>query len=285
MYTFRFNPVFHQWVLLGGPVTMEERIEGAHFTDIGKSRDFGAIIHPRQPFLLEPPAAKPFHQEKGLAFASKPPVGEYEILLYKGYKEFFAWDETTWETWFKLVQIRIRQFQHNPHLHHVHLVLHTSALESVEPYQRVGDLIATSHPVVGMMGELSVELAEKLHEKESVFHLLDDKYGRLYVPSAPLQEREIWYLPAQYQPGVDHVQETGRKHFARVMETLLKHLHAEYPYDHYVLVLHTALAGSEKDTTWWLQMYRDEGGVPSPLPTHGLPELFMRELRFSLKNR
>src|SRR5262249_16661097 len=145
MYTFRFNPVFEQWVMVGGPVVAPRSLKPADLLDVGRRDGFQAASYPRQPFILEPPRT-PHELETSLLYQEQPPVGEYELLLYKQVPDFFSWDTAHWEAWLSLVQQRLCQALLNPHLHYVQLVLHTSALESIEGYQRVGDLIVTSHP-------------------------------------------------------------------------------------------------------------------------------------------
>lgn len=282
MYTFRFNPVFGKWVMLGGAVHQPHPITDAHILDVGKDDDLMAASYPRQPFLIEPPAGKPFHVHEDQLFASQPPVGEYELLLYKGATNLFSWNSKQWEAWLNLVQHRLRQLHHNPYLHYVHVTLHTQSLDSAPPYARVGDIIAASHQLVGLSTPMDTELADKIADKESVFTIIEDDNGRLYVPSAPLYEKEVWFIPTHYHPGFEQTSKEERRDLAQVLAVLIRQLKLEHPHEEYILDLHTALAGHHEETTWWLQIYRAESGVPSVLPIRALPEAFVQHIRYLL---
>ena len=281
MYTFRFNPLCEQWVILGGPVFAAQQITEAHLLDTDKKNDFVAAAFPKSPFIMDPPTAKHLVPDP-LVHASQPPVGEYELLLYRGDKQFYARGVKEWEKWLLLLQQRLSGFQHNPHLHFINVSLHTQALESVEQYQRVGDVIATSHPVSGVPRVLDVELAEKIHKKESLFALIDDIRGRLYVPSAPLYDKEVWFIPAKYRSSIAHIDASERTHLAAILAALFSSLKKEHPHEEYVLTIHTNLIKPAKEVTWWLQLYRAEPGVASPLPVRRLPEAFVQQLRYLL---
>lgn len=284
MFTFRYNPVFRQWVILGKP-SAANPLKPTHFLDVGKSDDFTAAAYPRDCFIIEPPS-KPhskFGDSENLVFASQPPVGEYELLLYKGDEEPFFWKTALWSRWLALIQQRIRQIHHNPYLHYLHFTLSTSALTSVPSYLRVGDLIATSHPVCGTNPVLDVELADKLRQKENIFTVVDSGYGCLHVPSAPLYNKEVWYVPQIYRSGFEQIESKERERLAKVLTVLLRRLHLNYPDDHYVINIHSALAAPELESTWWLQIYKEDLNA-LPLTVRALPENFVQALHTMLKD-
>jgi hypothetical protein len=278
MFTFRFNPLFKQWVMVGGAVVTPQQIGAANLLDVGAGNGFQAASYPRQPFILEP---KGETAEPGsLMHREEPAVGEYELLLYQGEQHFFSWDVAHWEHWLSLLQHRLRQLHHNPYLHFASVSLSTSALASVENYQRVGDLIAASHPLHGFLPLLSSELAERLQRKEPDFALFDDDRGRLYVPPAPLHDQEVWYLPATLSPGIDGLGAADRHQVAVVLSRLMHALHEEFPHRSYRMHLATELGGSQNDGTWWIQIYAE--GPERALTVRTLPEAFLTKLALIL---
>ena len=277
MHTFRFNPVFRQWVLLGTSYAATPHIEKGHLLDVGRKGSLVAATHPRQPFLLEPSASSKDHDD--LLYSGHSPVGEYELLLSTDKDPFYTWDAKAWEAWLELAQIRVGQARHNPHLHHVNLTVHTGVAEAVEGgYQRVGDLIATSHPLCGFATLIDREMAAKMRVKENIFVVRDDADGTLIVPSAPLHQHEVWYLPKEARGSFADIAKKERKSLAKVLSLLLQELKAAYPHEEFLLSFHTALLGSDLEHTWWLQIHRAEVGVESPLAVQALPELFVRKL-------
>ena len=283
MYTFRFNPVFDQWVMLGGAVAAPHQLSDAHILtkDGSKKREFLAAVYPRQPFLLEPPDTHKNHHDS-LLYAEHPAVGEYELLLHKGKKKFFNWEAAEWMSWLDLVQQRLLQAQHNPYIHYVNLTFHSSALESIEGYQRVGDLIATSHPIAGMVGVLDREIAQKLEKKEHLFTIWSGDQGRIYIPSAPLQEKELWYIPAEYQASFERVESEACAELAEVLAHVFNRLHAEYPDEAYVLRLYSQVVGKQEEATWWIQIFKEESQLGGALLVHSLPEAFVQQLKHLL---
>jgi hypothetical protein len=281
MYTFRFNPVFKQWVMVGGVVLSPRTVTSAHLLDIGKTRDFVAATYPRQPFILEPgkPLAKTEHGE--MLYEQQPPIGEYELLLYTGEREFFFWEKEQWEGWLTLLFKRIRQLHHNPLLHYVYPTLHTSALDSVEGFSRVGDLIASSHPLLGFLPSLENELADRIRTREKIFTVIDDERGQLYVPSAPLHEHEIWYIPAEHTSAIDNSSSATRAHCAEIMALLMGKLHDEFPHYSYILNVGTSMAGVGEKSTWWIQIHADIAET-SILPIRTVPEGFLQRVRLIL---
>jgi len=280
MHTFRYNPAAKRWVLLGEPLPHQLAVGEAHRLE-GKRRDlFFAATYPQSPFDLEPgehigaPAG-------GLLYAERPPVGEYEVLLYAGSEPVMIWREGEWEAWARLVQERLLQLYRNPHLHYVDVVLRTATQGTAEPYLRAGDLVATSHPLAGHQDELTAELAEKLAEREQAFIVHADAHGTLLAASAPTLPDELWYLPRTAHPGFERATAAQCRALAEVLAGILPRLRAAAE-AHFTVRLHTSLA-PHSDLTWWIQIYRD---VPmhaaDPLPLQRLPELLVKELRETL---
>jgi len=277
MHTFRFNPVFQQWVLLGTSYAATPVIEKGNLLDVGRGKKFAAASHPRQPFILEPDGKSKDHED--LLYAGKPPVGEYELLLYAGKDPLYTWDHKEWDGWLQLTQQRISQARRNPHLHYVSLSINTGGLKKVEgDWQRVGDLIATSHPVCGMTTLIDHEIAEKILAKEGIFAVKQDAHGALLVPSAPTHQHEVWYLPAAAGASLADIDGKGRASLAKVLAPLMVELKAAYPHEEFLLTFHTALLASSSHHMWWLQVHQ-AGNEDSPLPLRPLPELFVRKLR------
>lgn len=276
MYTFRFNPVFNQWVLLGEQMPQALALLPAH--TLMRQGDFLVASYPRQPFLLDPPTQKKHHAQD-LAYAAQPAVGEYEIIVYTGKKELWQWVAEEWEAWTLVVAERLRQLHLNPHLHFVSLNLHTSALNTLgDATQRVGDLVATSHPLAGMEPQMTQDLLVKLVEKEKLFVVQHKKHGALYVPSAPTQHQEVWYLPVDAQGGFEDTPAAGRKTVAEALAALMTTLHTEFPTEQYIIRLHTAMAGMGKEMSWWLQIFQ-ENHTEGALVVHRNPEHLVYLLR------
>jgi len=277
MHTFRFNPVFKQWVLLGTSYAATPTITKNNLLDVGRNGKFVAANHPRQPFLLEPSNQK---DHSDLVYAGESPVGEYELMLYEGKDPLFVWGAKEWEGWLNLVQRRLLQLQHNPHLHYVHLTVDTGMLKAVDgDFQRVGDLIAASHPLCGMSTLLDREMADKIRHKEQIFTVQEDGYGTLIVPSAPTRQHEVWYLPMVSRSSLARLDPAERKALARTLSVLVGELKAAYPHEEFNLSFHTDLLGNQPEQLWWLQVHQTEPGVESPLPVRALPELFVRKLQ------
>lgn len=276
MYTFRFNPLFKAWVVLGAPGRHEVDLSKAQL--LGSERDrFVAAHNPNQPFVLDPPgkkaaAAPMLHEER-------PALGEYELLLHRGHGTLSRWKAKEWEGWLHLVQQRLRHAHHNPHLHHVRVSFHTGWMNTVgNEFARVGELIMTSHPVAGEVPLLEYELVEKLRTKERTYVLHDATDGLLYAPSAPLFEKEVWYVPVRQGSSITDAPSASRSHTADALALLFTALHAEWPEEHFVIELHTALVGGQEDVTWWLRVYQDARRVPATLTVLPLPEQFIRKL-------
>lgn len=283
MHTFRFNPVFNQWVLLGGPVVAPLDLKESHLLDVGRKDGFSAATYPRQPFILEP-TRNHDKVDKALLYTSQPPVGEYELLLYSGEETPFAWHAKDWDHWLSLLQQRLLQAHHNPYLHFAYFSFHTRALESIAGYQRVGDLIMTSHAIAGSPDPFSTEIADKLRSKEDLFIVEETPVGDLYVPSAPLYNREVWFIPKQYRIGVESIEKEEREGIAHLLSTLFKALHGEFPETPFTLTLHTNMANMADDATWWLQIHEAETTSMSSLTVRPLPEAFVQHLHFLLEH-
>ena len=281
MNTFRFNPVFNQWVLLGAPTSQTFEITDRHILDIGKTEHFVAATIPRQPFLLDPPTRR--NEVDDLLYKSQPPLGEAEVLLYKGEKSFDEWTVREWDGWLMLLQQRLMQVYHNPHLHFAQFTFSPQYLDTVGPeFLRVGELISTSHQVAGSSLAFTAELLEKLRQKEDAFIVLHTDGGDIYVPSAPLFEKEAWILPTNVQPSFEAIEKEERSDFAHMLKTLFMALHTEFPSVPFVLTLHTALEGMSPETTWWMQIHQKDNGTVSSIGSRPLPEAFARHLEFAL---
>lgn len=281
MYTFRFNPVCEQWVLLGTPVPTDLSIKPSHLLDVGKRDGFMAATYPRQPFILD--AERPKQHSPDRLYADQQPVGEYELLLAEHQQPFFKWQAAQWEAWLSLVQQRIVQFHHNPQLHYLYLALDTGALDTAgKNYQRVGDLVAVSHPVFGEDLVMTAELAEKICARESIYTVAENEYGRLQVPSAPLHEHEAWYIPKRQVSGIEQLTKQERKALAETLADFMAVVHDEWPEDRYLLTLHTSLAAKHRDLLWWVQIHKKTGDLGA-LPVRPLPERFVRDLALRFK--
>ena len=279
MHTFRYNPVAKQWVLLGDALPHELRVSEAHRLDAHQPGPFFAASYPESPFQLEPGEALG-RPAGSLLYAERPPVGEYELLLYGGAEPIALWRAQEWEGWLRLVQQRLSQLYHNPHLHYATVSLRTGLQHTAQPYLRAGDLVASSHPVSGQTAELSAELAGRLAEREQAFILHADRFGTLLAASAPTLADELWYLPATAHPGFETQSKEARHALAETLASLMSRLRTSER--HYAIRLHTSLQASS-DLTWWLQIYHDMPmHAAEALPLQRLPELLVRELREEL---
>lgn len=282
MYTFRFNPVFKQWVALGEPLPKSVSIKEAHWIHPAPpAADFQAAVFPRQPFVLEPERVR----EGALLYPEHSPTGEYELLTYRGSVAFKDWDELQWRGWLLLLADRVRRLHMNPHLHFVTLKLATKAVGTIKDVQRVGDLIAASHPLAGLSVPIERDLIVRLMEREKLFVLHRDKEGALYVPTAPLHRQELWYLPDSHAAGIEALSSAGRDHVAAMLTYVFGALHHEFPKADWLLTVHTAMAGSERDDSWWIQIHQDISGENTPLPLTPLPERFALTMKHLLAHR
>lgn len=280
MHTYRFNPVFRQWALLGTPVSHELTLEPAHLLHSGSRGDFLAAVNPKQPFVMDPPSQ---HGTAHALYHEHPPVGEYELLLYGGRKTLADWGQEEWEQWLELLQKRTLHLHHNPHLHHVEFAFHTAWQATVgTEYQRVGDLVATSHAVAGSAPHLEHELVAKVRHAERGYILHDGDDGMIYAPSAPLHEKEVWYIPAHQESAFDRVDTVTRAHAAQALALLFKALLSEWPQNQFVLELHTSFADRRDDATWWIHIYQEVRQTPATLNVLPLPEKFVRDLAYLL---
>jgi hypothetical protein len=284
MHTYRFNPVFNRWVLLGGPVAAPLELKESHFLDVGRKDGFSAATYPRQPFLLEPPARRAEKIDDALLYPSQAPVGEYELLLYSGEKTPFEWTSKEWSQWLTLLQQRLLQFHLNPYLHFAYFNFHTKAIGSIEGYLRVGDLIATSHAIAGSPDPFSTEIANKLRKREELFVVEETPVGDLYVPSAPLHNREVWFIPKTYRTGIEQIEKNEREGLATILHTLMTALSKEFEEVPFCITIHTNMANMADDATWWLQVYQDDMGTLGDLNVRPLPEAFVQHLHFLLKH-
>lgn len=245
--------------------------------DVGRTEMLVAAVHPRQPFILEPD--KKSHDHSDLVYAGQPPVGEYEFLLYRGHDPLTSWDAEAWEQWLNLAIQRLRQLQRNPHLGYAYLSINTAVQHSLSGWLRVGDLVATSHPVNGVSVLIDRELAAKIAKKEALFIVRETGHGMVIVPSAPTHDNEVWYFPKVMRPLVHGISKEEKQELAETLSVLARELKTAFTHQEFTFTFHTDLVGDHQESSWWLQIYRSEAGVESPVPLRGLPELFVSKLR------
>ena len=275
MHMFRYNPLFKTWVMIGSPISNALSVTQAHILTNGKSNGFVAATHPRHPFLLDPETKKVQPASERL-YKDNPALGDYELLLYSGSQDFWEWDTKTWQNWILLVQQRLIQSYHNPHLHYAQFSFSTSDLDSIKGFQRVGDLVLTSHPLqeVPMLTE---ELTHKILSKELDYVIHQDGFGALYVPSAPTEDGEVWYLPQPQSPQIDSIGKDQRLATARILHKLFTALHHEYPSSQHVLHIYTYLSNSNEDISWFIRIHK-KTEKPGVVPVHSAPEFFAQKL-------
>jgi galactose-1-phosphate uridylyltransferase len=276
MNTYRFNPVFNQWVLLGSPVASTIEVTERHLLDVGRGSGFVAATLPRQPFIVDPPKAR---KDDDFLYQPQPPVGEAEVFLYEDEAAFFEWSPAEWGAWIRFVGMRLRQVYHNPHLHFVSLTLSTGALASAGPaYQRVGDLAATSHPIAGAPAVLNEVLLGKLLKVEDAFIVQANDAAVVYVPSAPLNDKEAWVLPTHPVASFEKITATDALGLSETLASLFGALKDAYPEERWLMTVHTTLDGMSEDATWWIQVHAREHEMSAPLMVRPLPEAFARYL-------
>ncbi|MBU6389481.1 hypothetical protein KGQ71_03120 [Patescibacteria group bacterium] len=279
MYTVRFNPLFHQWVLVGPPLAGEQRqLRAGQLTQEKKGSDFLVAAIPNQPFVLDP-ADRPIPGNEKRLFREQPAVGEYELMLYQGKTPFFEWGKREWAGWLTLLHQRIRQFHYNPHLHYLTAIFQTVDLRSVDGYQRVGDLLATEYPLGERLPGVPAGLVEKLREGESEFFLHRGERGGLYVPSAALLPQEVWYLPESETVGIEEISPEERADTAAALSALFGALHAAYPKEQYRMTVCTQMADVEARASWWIRIHADREDAGQTVSIQSRPELFLRRLR------
>lgn len=280
MHTYRFNPVFRHWVLLGTPVSHELKIGAAHLLHSGSKSDFLAAVNPEQPFVMDPPSA---HGTATALHSEQAPVGEYEILLYGGSHALKSWGSKEWAAWLELLQKRVLHLHNNVHVAHCQFAFHSGWLDSVgDEYRRVGDLVATSHPIAGSAPLLEHELVTKLRQAERGYILHDGPDGVIYAPSAPLFEKEVWYIPADQDGAFERAEAQTRLHTAEALALVMKGMLKEWPHEHFVVELNTALVNKSADATWWIRIYQEAKRIPATLTVLPLPEKFVRDLSYLL---
>lgn len=280
MHTYRFNPVFKRWVMVGPTIPERIIVKSAHLLSIGKIGNFEAASHPKDPFLLDPENRGP----SGLArlFVDHQPLGEYELVLYKSKHDFWEWDAKIWHNWLQVVQQRIIQAYHKPRLNHVDISLNTALLDTIQGYQRAGDVVFTSHKLFENP-ELGQEMAKKIIQKESLYILHEDGFGAVYVPSAPTEELEVWYMPKQGSR-LEACGKSERMANARILQKLVSGLHEEYPKNQFHLHIYTTIVEDNTDSLWWIRIHK-VSSLERSLPIQASPEGFLKKLALSGKFR
>lgn len=279
MHTFRFNPLFKHWVVLGNHVPHTIRIERGHLLHSGEKGQFVAATNPRQPFIIDKPSVQ---GSVSMLHREEPAVGEYELMLYQGDRELRDWRVEEWDSWLSLLRARVLSLHANPLLHHLTITFHSSHLKTVEGYARVGDVIATSHPVAGAAPLIEHELIQKLREKERGYILHDGPDGFMYAPSAPLMEKEVWYVAPHQHGAFDRVDREERMHTAEALALLTRAYLHEWPTMHLAIEVHTSFGSSPSDSSWWIRVYEEEALTPATVVVRPLPEKFIRDLSYLL---
>lgn len=275
MHTFRYNPVFGQWVMLGSSLPSIKEIKKVNILSNGQSKGFLAAEYPKNPFLLEETAHS---GSSDRIFADQAPLGEYELFLYEGRQDFWEWDTKQWNNWLLLLQQRLIQAHQNPNVHHANVTLQTEAVDSIKEYQRVGDLILTSHPL-HKTPKIDQSQVEKIQEKEPLYVLHEDGFGMVYVPSAPTEDQEVWYLPKSGAQ-IEKCSANERLATSRILYKLFSGLHHEYSRNQYHLHVYTSMTASNEDHLWWIRIHKKPVATEL-LPIQVRPEPFVRTLALS----
>lgn len=279
MHSLRYNPLTGRWMLLGGQLEHSLHVTSAHQLEIGKNPHFLAANHPKSPFAMEPSDKPPL--ATGLLYAPELPVGEYELLLHQGQEEVAQWSAAHWEAWIMLLQHRLLQAHRNPYLQHVRFLFDSAKQTSTLPHRRVGDLIVTRQPLVPDQA-ISIELVDSLLEREPAFIVAHDKFGTLYVPSAPSFADELWYLPKSLQPDFSAVHGPSRTALAETLRLIMRMLGVAHLQFEWVIEIHTLLGAKDRERSWWLQLYREPHANQLPLAIQRLPETYVQQLRYAL---
>ena len=266
-------------MLLGGQLEHSLHVTSAHQLEIGKNPHFLAANHPKSPFAMEPSDKPPL--ATGLLYAPELPVGEYELLLHQGQEEVAQWSAAHWEAWIMLLQHRLLQAHRNPYLQHVRFLFDSAKQTSTLPHRRVGDLIVTRQPLVPDQA-ISIELVDSLLEREPAFIVAHDKFGTLYVPSAPSFADELWYLPKSLQPDFSAVHGPSRTALAETLRLIMRMLGVAHLQFEWVIEIHTLLGAKDRERSWWLQLYREPHANQLPLAIQRLPETYVQQLRYAL---
>jgi hypothetical protein len=255
----------------------EVKISPAHLLHSGVKGDFIAAVNPSHPFVMDPPSQ---HGRAVSLVQEHAPVGEYELLLYKKDKPLVQWGKHEWAQWLGLLQTRLTHMHQNPHLHHVQVSMHTGWVGTVgDEYHRVGDVIATSHPIAGGVPLLEWEIINKLRKSERGYVIHDGEDGMMYAPSAPLFAKEVWYMPAEHVR-LEQLTTNGREHAAEALALLMGGLCREWSQDNFVLEVHTVLGPQAADATWWIRIYQEERRATGAFTVLPLPEKFVRDLSY-----
>lgn len=273
MYSLRYNPVFKQWVLVGPPVLPFEEITESQLLTVGKGYHFIAASYPRH--ILQPDFDDVKREHRpDMLHLEHPPVGEYDLLLYAGEKGFWEWGSEQWGHWLVLLQNRVAQMHKNLNIRHLHIELRTSQLNSIQEYQRVGDVIGTTHPIQERQPELDNDLLDRLRQEE-LFAIFLGETGWLYAPSAPLEEKELWYLPYIAHSGIEKAGEAVRGELAKVMAQLMRKLHGEWPDEDYRIIIYSNLAHQTDQLCWWVRIHKEQPHIHPSLPVTLAPEGFV----------
>ena len=278
MHTYRYNPVYKAWYLIGAPIVEPEKISEGMLYAPNKG-DFVAASYPREVFVMEPPKKKEYQVDHhDLLHLSQPPVGEYDLLLYRKEADFWHFTSKHWEKLLELLQLRIMAAQQNVHIQYLDFTINTALLYSFQGYLRVGDLVSSSHQIFEDSEVITGELLNKL-KKETLFSIRDDVTGWVYVPSAPKYCKEVWYI-ANKAGGFEGAE---KKELAAFLAKLLTFLHEEWIDESWIVKLHTSFTGSRADSHWWVQIYQNDANkdtqIHGILPQRLNPEGYVKILK------
>jgi hypothetical protein len=280
MHTFRFNPVFEHWVVLGSSIPREVSIRPGDLLHNGGKARFEVANFPGNQFLLDAPSRR---SEAPTLHREQPALGEYELVLQRDTNPVGLWSAEDWTAWITLVRARLANGHHNPKLHHAVVEFRSRFLNTIADatYQRVGDIIMTSHAVAGATPRLSTDLVDKLREHESGYVLHDGPDGMMYAPSAPLHAHEVWYVPQDQGDALSDASSKVCKHTGEALALVVRALCSEWPKQELAVVVHTAVVQGSTQHSWWIQIFADAGQQAS-VQAVPLPEPFLRTLSYLL---
>lgn len=267
MNSYRYNPVYKKWYLIGAPIIEPEKISKGMILDPSNRGDFLAASYPRELFVLDAPSKKDFQlQHTDVLHLSNPPLGEYDLLLYKGGADFWNFTSGQWEKLLEQLQLRILAVHKNLAVQYLDFTLSTKLLYSFQGYLRVGDLVGASHQIFEDYADISFELAEKL-KAETLFEISQGKHGRLYAPCAPKYNKEVWYISNKIG-GFESASTGEVVEVASYLAKLISFLRQEWIEENWTIKLHTSINASREEMVWWFQIYQDNSNQSSLI--HGI---------------
>lgn len=274
-YTYRYNPIEARWVMVGPPIPPPERLEAKPPKD--RKQLFSWMAYPRDLFVVEPVHTRK-QPPKDTVYLEQQPVGEYEVLLYHGDTDTYQWTAKEWKGWLELVQSRLVGLYQNPYVHIVRCSVPLSQRHTAEPAYRVGELIATSHPVIPEVPSLADELVHKIHRLEKGYVVHDVTEAFVYVASAPTYPDETWIVPRTARGGFIQAEAKALREAAELLEWLFVRLRDEFPKNEYVLELHVNFE-QDDEAAWWIRVYKQPGTTEAGLTAQMYPEVLAHTLK------